>query len=609
MLNRGKRAVKQLRCRRGAGAAVVLMTLAGLPAVTGALPGAHAGKARADELTMSQDYLRTGWDPREPGLSPAVVASGSFRQLFSAPVNGQVFGQPIVVGSTVIVATQNNWVYGLNAITGQRMWSVSVGQPWPVAGSPFCRTASGPPNIGITSTPAYDPSTRTVYVMARMVAPGRPVTQPITELVGINIVTGMVTERVPITGTATNYPGRTFNSYYELQRPGLLMLNGWIYAAFAGFCDTPPYSGYIAGVQVATRRTTLWTDEAGATDGAGGIWQSGGGLVSDGPGQIIFASGNGTVPAPGPGLFWQGNRPQPALANSVVRLGVQLNGSLQAEDFFSPANADVLNYGDRDFGSGGPVGLPFGTFLYPHLLVEAGKDGRVFVLNRDNLGGRLQGRNGTDAALSVAGPFAGEWAHPAAFGDAAAVSPGRPGDDYVYYLGANDYLRALRLIASPSGTPVLVDVGNSSVPFAFASGSPVVTSAGTTPSSAVVWMVSMANPDGVGGTLQAFGAIPQAPCSATVASPCLRKIWSAPLGTVAHFAVPATDSGRVYVGTADGHVLGFGAVGRAPMGPIGVSGFPSGQASPDLIHLRPAGTDLPSRAAALMTDWSKEPHP
>ena len=111
--------------------------------------------------------------------------------------------------------------------------------------------------------------------------------------------------------------------------------------------------------------------------------------MSDGPGRIFFTSGNGVSPAPGPG-----SSPPGQLAESTVRLRPRSNGSLAAQGFFSPANAPTLDASDIDFGSGGPVGVPFGTATYPDVLVQAGKDGRVFMLNRDNLGGREQGAGG-----------------------------------------------------------------------------------------------------------------------------------------------------------------------------------------------------------------------
>jgi hypothetical protein len=552
--------------RRGGASLVSRWWLASLAIVLTAatavvLPVERATRARADEITASADTLRDGWDPHEPNLGPVtsggVVGGPSFGKLFSTPVKGQVYAQPLVAAGAVIVATEDNWVYSLNAASGAVNWSAQLGTPWPAA-SVGCSNIS--PNVGVTSTPVYDPATQNIYLVAQ-VNDGPTVYQPHFYMFAIAANTGSVLWKAPIGGAPQNDPSRPFNPFTQLQRPALLLLNGWVYAAFGSHCDFTPYSGYVAGVNTSTRAVTLWTDEAGVTNDMAGIWHSGGGLVSDGPGRIIFTSGNGVSPAPGPG-----SSPPGQLAESVVRLGVQADGSLLPQDFFSPANAPTLDTHDQDLGSAAPVALPFGTSTYPHLLFQGGKDGRVFLLNRDNLGGRETGPNHTDNVVGKAGPFQGMWGHPAAFG-------GSGGADYVYYVGtgegtgAGDYLRALRFDASDPAHPVFKDVANSAGKFGYSSGSPVVTSNGTNPASAVVWEVYAADQHGTNGTLEAFAAVPQT-VSGTLQ---MKQIWSAPIGTSSSFSIPATDSGRVYVGTRDGHVIGFGSPFKAPLGGSPVS--------------------------------------
>ena len=123
--------------------AVLALALTMLPAGAGVAAASSGRAARAagltapqlaaqDDPTASQDSLRTGWDPDEPGLSPSVVHGASFGQVFRTAVSGQVYAQPLVVGSTVIVATENDWVYGLNASTGAIMWSTSLGTPYTI---------------------------------------------------------------------------------------------------------------------------------------------------------------------------------------------------------------------------------------------------------------------------------------------------------------------------------------------------------------------------------------------------------------------------------------------------------------------------------------------
>ncbi len=513
--------------------------LAVVALVAGMMAGAAgaAQSARGDETTISADLQRDGWDPNEPGLSPAVVAGGTFGKLFSTAVSGQVYAQPLVAGDSVIVATENDWVYSLNAETGAINWSRSLGRPWPstVAG---CEDLT--PNIGITSTPVYDPSTGAVYVVAELdnaanaYAPG-------IDLFAVDAASGAVDWNVPVQGAPVNDPARPFDPLTERQRASLLLLDGSVYMGFASYCDYQPYVGYVAGVNTATRALTMWTDESGSTDSQGGIWQSGGGLMSDGPGRIFVATGNGVSPAPG-----RGTSPPGELGDSVVRLGVEPGGSLVAEDFFAPANAPVLAANDQDFGSGGPVALPFGTSAHPHLLMEAGKDGRIFLLDRDNLGGR--GSTTDDPVYVTPIAYAGQGGHPAAFA-------GSGGADYLYYHGGIDFTRAFKF---NTVTAALTDAGHTPDQFRGGSGSPVITSDGTDPASAVMWEENTGGEYTADGTLEAFDAIPAAGGQLTM-------IWSAPIGAANKFAVPATDSGRVYVGTADGHVIGFGAPDKAPL--------------------------------------------
>ena len=582
-------------------AAPASVTVTAAPASTrpAAAPATTAAAALGD-VTASQDNLRTGWDPDEPGLSPAALRGGDFGRVFSRRVRGQVYAQPLIVGNTVIVATERDWVYGLNAATGRVKWSDHLGTPWSAA-TTNCTDLV--PTVGITSTPVYDPRTGAVYLIAEIVR--QSPTKPVFSMFGINAHTGRITERVPIGGSPLNDRQLRFDAFDQWQRTGLLLLGGRVYAGFASHCDDRPYAGFVAGVDVSTRAVRLWTDEAGLTDEQAGIWQSGGGLMSDGPGRIFLASGNGVSPAPG-----KGTAPPGQLAESVVRLAVLPGGRLVARDFFSPRDAPALDAADIDFGSGGPVGLPFGSKAFPRLLVQAGKDGRVFLLDRDGLGGRMRAPGGGDAYVSKTGPFGGQWGHPAVFGDTTTVtaSDSRRSADYVYYVGMNDYLRALKLRVSKAGRPRLADVANTTLRFSFGSGSPVVTSDGPGSRSAVVWVVRTAMPasgSGTTGTLDAFRAVPSARC----ARPCvMRPIWSAPIGTATKFTIPATSSSHVYVGTS-GQVICFARRTRAPLGraePVTFGGTSLGSAAKRTITLT-ASTRVTVSAVAAHGDRSPDP--
>src|SRR5690348_3689694 len=271
---------------------VTAVAAAGLTAVAAAGPAGaaatHAGRHHHaapvapgagpsnDETTVSQNDLRDGWDPSEPALTPAALQNGSFGQIFKTSVNGQVYAQPLVVGNTLIVATETDWVYGLNATTGAVLWKTSLGTPYHITS---CDDLS--PDLGVTSTGVYDPSTNTVYEMGLV--------HEISwqwHLFGLNVSTGAITFKQRIVGHPTDDSHLSFSPLPEGQRAGLLLLNGWVYATFASHCDNGSYNGYVASVNTSNNATALWADETGVSNEKGGIWQSGGGVMSDGSGRI-----------------------------------------------------------------------------------------------------------------------------------------------------------------------------------------------------------------------------------------------------------------------------------------------------------------------------------
>ncbi|GAA3449488.1 Ig-like domain-containing protein [Dactylosporangium matsuzakiense] len=493
--------------------------------------------AHADNTTIAKDVLRTGWDNQEPGLTPSTVVGANFGQLFKTPVQGQVYAQPLVVGSTVVTATEDNWVYGLDAVTGAVKWSRSLGAPWPAA-TTGCADLT--PNIGSTSTGVYDASSGYTYISTKT-NDGPDANHPNWYLHAVNLTTGAEKPGWPIkiAGTPANDPDHPFNAKDVNNRPGLLLMNGVVYLAFGGHCDYGTYVGWVAGVNVSTGVTNLWSDEVGVSNKLAGIWHAGGGIMSDGNGRMFVATGNGATPPNSPGM-----PPPKQLSQSVIRLGVDANGVISSKDFFSPSNAAVLDQNDQDFGSGGPVGLPdqyFGTASVPHLMVQGGKDGRVFLLNRDNLGGKAQGANGGDNVVQQLGPYHGFWSRPAVYG-------GEGG--YIYMLQSTSQLLAFKYAATGDGKPALSLAGNSAESFGYTSGSPIVTSDGTTPGSAVVWLIGADGPAGNGGRLCAYRGVP--------VNKQMQQLRCFTLGYVSKFSSPASSNGRVYAGTRDGFVYGFG---------------------------------------------------
>jgi hypothetical protein len=518
--------------------------------------------ASASELTALYDNERSGWDRYEPTLTPALLKSPRFGKLFDTPIDGQAYAQPLVFGSEVIVATEANKVYAIDAAKGGARWETALGRPAPS----HCYVAS--PQLGIHSTPVIDPRTGIIYVVARVcdglgdncISPV-PKQYPLFDrllarvyksagwpsgarylMYALRASDGQLLNGWPveIAGHATNDVTAIFNARWHLQRPALLLLDGSVYAGFGSLCGGYPFRGWIAGVNSKTRRVTLWTDEAEAHEESpqAGIWGIGG-LVSDGPRSILFATGDGTLPKPGDGKV-QVN----ALGNSVVRLRVQDDGSLVAVDHFTPSNAQYLNDSDNDVGTASPAVMPdvFSSPKHPHLLLQVSKAGMLYLLDRMNLGGENSGPDSVDAAVAEAGPLGPTFAHPVAWtGDGG----------YVYALSYQESpgLRAFRLDTDLSGRVVLRIAGANQTPFRWYTGSPIITSDGTAAGSAIIWIIVRG--DAQGDELQAYSAIPDTDKHLTL-------LWHAPIGAATKFAIAATDSGRVFVATADGRLLAFG---------------------------------------------------
>jgi iron transport multicopper oxidase len=269
------------------------------------------------------------------------------------------------------------------------------------------------PSVGIMGTPVVDEASGTAYLTAKTYVSGS--SGPAAYWAhAVDVLTLQERPGFPVQfqGSADNVSGVPFDAKQHLQRAGLILLDGVVYAAFAGNCDIQPWKGWIFGVSTAGQITTRWAAVDGSALGAG-IWQTGGAPVVDGPGTFLVTTGNGAViTSPTPG-----STPPKYFGEAWVRLTVQGNGALKATDFFMPYDASDLNEWDGDLGSGAPMGLPdaFGTAAFPHLAVGTGKQGYVYLLDRDHHR-RIQARNrGRDDVLQRVGPYGGVWGKPAAW--------------------------------------------------------------------------------------------------------------------------------------------------------------------------------------------------
>jgi outer membrane protein assembly factor BamB len=290
----------------------------------------------ADWTTYHQDNARTG---TAAGLAPLGTLSTAWR----ANLDGAVYGQPLVVGDTVLAATENDTVYGLNAGTGATLWSAHVGTPMPRSALP-CGDVDP---LGITGTMVYDPATSLVFAVAET-------TGGTHTLFGIDVRTGRVAVRTGVEPPAGD-------RIAHQQRSALTLLNGRVYVAYGGlFGDCGSYIGSVVSV------TTAGTDPlhyAVPTGREGGIWNPGGATVSGG--TLLYTVGNGEST----GGSYDGS-------DSVIALSPTLNRT----DVFAPSSWPQDNASDLDLGSGSPAVLGGWVFV-------AGKRGTGYVLATGHLGG------------------------------------------------------------------------------------------------------------------------------------------------------------------------------------------------------------------------------
>ncbi|MBV8826517.1 MAG: hypothetical protein JO220_16130 [Hyphomicrobiales bacterium] len=358
-----------------------------------------------DVLTYHNDARRNGWNKSENTINATNVTASSFglvAQVGSDILDEEIDAQPLIVTNqpikdfgtrnVVYVVTAANSVYALDAWSGQQLRRVNLGKAVP---APFaCYNNSD--IIGIGSTPTIDIQTKTLYLVTYTLETDGPTYKlHALDLSTLDDRAGspkIVAAKQKL-GDQTDF---VFNATYQRQRAALLQAGGNIYAGFASFCDFKAlYSrGWVLGWNAATlapvgsgELTNKRTDTPTAPCTYAGnqpcylssVWMSGYGLSADTAGNIFFSTSN-TAPGTYDGML--------NIGESVVKLSPDLSIKDPAKDLFTPNNAKLLDAQDRDLGSGGVMVLPdMAAETVPHLAVMAGKDGRVFILNRDDLGG------------------------------------------------------------------------------------------------------------------------------------------------------------------------------------------------------------------------------
>jgi outer membrane protein assembly factor BamB len=494
-----------------------------------------AAASATDVLTYKNDVARTGQNLSETALSPANVNSSAFGLLRTLGVDGKVDAQPLFLAAldisgsahnVVFVATEHNSVYAFDADTGTKLWQVSLlGSGESLSDDRGCSQVT--PEIGITSTPVIDRNVGphgALYVVA-MSKSGSTYHQ---RLHALDVTTGAELFNGPkeITGTFPTSSGSTvFDPGQYEERASLLLANGSVYTSWTSHCDIAPYTGWIMAYDAATLAQTSVLNIAPNSGGAGpAIWMSGGGPAADGAGNIYLLAANGvfetTLDAGG---FPTGKD----YGNSFLKLGTA--GGLKVADYFTMSDEIAESAADQDLGSGGAMLLPDVTDASGtarHLAVGAGKDGRIYVVNRDSMGKFSASANHiwqqVNNALS-----GGVFSTPAYF------------DGRVYFADIGGTLKAFSIKdAKLSTTPG----SQTATHFGYPGSAPAISANGT--ANAIIW----AHENGSRAVLHAYDA-----------TDLSRELYNSDQNTSGRdhfgagnkFITPTITDGKVFVGTTN----------------------------------------------------------
>jgi hypothetical protein len=534
----------------------LLTAFTGLLIASLGLAPAAMGQGFTGVFTSRNDNARTGQNVNETVLTTKNVNSTTFGKVFSYPVDGQIYAQPLYVPNVslpgkgvhnvVYVATENDSLYAFDAdgLTANTLWKVSFINPANGVTTLNCITLSFEcnvwPNTGITGTPVIDPNTNTIYLLVRTQEPGN---NSVHRLHALDITTGaekfggpvVISATVSGTGTGTSHGKIMFSTLHDNHRPGILLANGNVYIAWAGQAH---------GWVMAYNATTLAQVAAFNTtpNGTlGGVWQAGNGLATDSQGNIYLSTGDGTFDASTGGVDY---------GDTLLKMDANLN----VLDYFTPMDqACRLLPNDLDLGSGGPMVLPAQAGAFADEVVLAGKGGDpcdlfngtyavpIYLANRDNLG---QYNPSDDHDIeTVAGTVHGYWSNPAYWQGPAA--------QYIYYSGmtteegSGDYLKQYTLFNGLMSTAPVAQSAN-----LFPVGStPSISSNGTT--NGILWAIERkdilsALPGTHAAVLYAYDATN---VTHVLYNSAQNKQLRDQGGCANKFQAPTIANGKVYVGT------------------------------------------------------------
>jgi hypothetical protein len=451
-------------------------------------------------LTYHNDNTRQGANTNEVLLTLANVNVSTFGRIITYPVDGYIYTQPLYVANlaipgrgthnAVFVATEHNSVYafdgdGIGGTNGGLLWFTNLGTSALSDNHEFGDRYNGGqytdivPEVGITGTPVIDLPTGTLYVDVRTRVVGNAVNY-YHNIHALNITNGMEQSYSPVV-VAHSIPGKgvdsvggvvTFNPLQENQRPAMTLVGGMLYVAYGSFADTDPYHGWILGFnatnlaqpanEVFNTTPNATVAAFGANAGEGALWMGGNGLSVDASNNLYFETANGSFSA---------NTDGGDYSDSFIRLSTT-NG-LAVADYFTPSNQASLQAADTDLGSGGPLLLPdsVGSAAHPHLIVGAGKEGTIHLVDRDNMG-HYNTANDNQIVQEVQNAIGSAFSSPAYF------------NNQIYYQGVGDVTKAF-LISNAHINPTPVSQATTS--FSALGGTPSVSANGT--NNGIVWTI------------------------------------------------------------------------------------------------------------------------
>jgi hypothetical protein len=529
---------------------------------------------------LSQDGINT----QEYALTPALVNTATFGKLGSCKVDGAIYTQPLWVprvsigGGThnvLIVATQHDSVYAFDADDPAcpSYWKVNlldtlhggtpteVPLPWRDVGKCLGDIY---PELGVTATPVIDADTNIVYLISASESPGTTtgVCQQANgtfyhRLHALDLANGSektafnspvtIAASVPGNGSSGSGGMVSFNSQFEHSRSALSLANGRVYVAFGSHEDATPYHGWLFGYSASDLSQPPSIFNTTPNGGLGGIWGSGGSPAVDGTGDIYVTTGNGIFDANSMTV------PFNDYGDSVMRLtpsaGPTLNGSdLNLAGWFTPFNQATLASGDKDLGSGGVLLLPDQTSGPPHLVVQLGKTGELYLMDRDNMGQF----NPTDDSQIVQSFLAGK----GVFGTPAFWN------DALYIAGSKDFLQKFDF--DPSTGLFSTTSSSASInTFPFPGATPSISSSGD--SNGIVWALDTGMYGYANRAAAGCSAVPVPPACvgpavlhAYDANNLMVELWNSTqasnkrdvAGNAVKFVVPTIANGKVYVSTA-----------------------------------------------------------